>query len=141
MDRFYNFQKERRELRRRNLQAQTNIAQHFRRHKLNLFPGDARRSRAAVREDYCRLLRRIEALAGQKEVESNLFESDMERLVQRAQLLEKEIGERQDEMARIKLNAARHSVHLTSGRPIFQKARVDAGFFCFNKRKSIYIYC
>ncbi len=70
MERFYACQKERRELRRRNAQAQTNIAQHFRRHKLNLFPSDPQRSQAEVKEEYGRTLRKIEVLAGQKEEES-----------------------------------------------------------------------
>ena len=70
VERYYAHQKDRRELRRRNLQAQTNIAQFFRRHKLNPFPSDAERSQGSVREEYARLIKGIEALAGQKEQEN-----------------------------------------------------------------------
>ena len=71
IERYYQHQKDRRELRRRNLQAQTNIAQFFRRHKMNPFPSDAERSQGSVREEYARLLKGIEVLAKDKEQENS----------------------------------------------------------------------
>ena len=65
---FYQCQKDRRELKRRNLQAQTNIAQYFRKHKLNPFPSD-KRSDDAIHEEYSRMLRGIEGLAAVKQQE------------------------------------------------------------------------
>lgn len=62
-------------MRRRNLQAQTNIAQYFRKHKLNLYPTDPDKSQSTVREEYSSLLQKIEVLAGEKEQEANLYGS------------------------------------------------------------------
>ena len=66
---FYQCQKDRRELKRRNLQAQTNIAQYFRKHKLNPFPADKKRGDDALNEEYSRMLRGIEGLAAVKQQE------------------------------------------------------------------------
>ena len=49
------------------------IAQHFRKHKLNLFPSDPERSQMSLREDYERILKSIQVLAGEKEQEMNKY--------------------------------------------------------------------
>ena len=49
------------------------IAQHFRKHKLNLFPSDPERSQMSLREDYERILKSIQVLAGEKEQETNKY--------------------------------------------------------------------
>ena len=66
---FYQCQKDRRELKRRNLQAQTNIAQYFRKHKLTPFPADKKRGDDALNEEYSKMLRGIEGLAAVKQQE------------------------------------------------------------------------
>ena len=73
---FYQCQKDRRELKRRNLQAQTNIAQYFRKHKLNPFPADKKAGGGggggdddALNGEYSRMLGGIEGLAAIKQQE------------------------------------------------------------------------
>ena len=80
IERYYAYQKDKRELKRRNLQAQTNIAQFFRKHKLNPYPGEAQRTQTAVRDEYDRLLHKIELLANEKDAEGKRFDASMEEI-------------------------------------------------------------
>lgn len=52
------------------MQVQTNIAQFFRKHKLNPFPPDPDKNQDRLRVEYSELLQQIEAKANQKEEES-----------------------------------------------------------------------
>jgi hypothetical protein len=62
--RYHQYQKERRELRKRNLQAQTNIAQYLRKHNIDQMIHDAAdKSQSTLYESYIALLAKLEAIA------------------------------------------------------------------------------
>ncbi len=76
VERYYQYQKERRELKRRNLQAQTNIVQYLRKHKINNLthagpPDMAGKSHEeTLAAEYSKMLKKIDALVGLKEQEA-----------------------------------------------------------------------
>ena len=70
LETFHKLQKERRDLRKRNLRAQTNIAQYMRKHGVDIVTlHDADRSQSSLRDEYNELLNKIEELAAAKDTE------------------------------------------------------------------------
>ena len=59
---YHRLQKQKKDLRKRNLQAQTNIAQYMRKHGIQIIHGnpfDFDRSQASLREEYNQLLNKV----------------------------------------------------------------------------------
>jgi hypothetical protein len=67
--RYHQYQKERRELRRRNIQAQTNIAQYLRKHNIDQQIHDADKSQSSLYDSYVALLSKLESMADTEEAE------------------------------------------------------------------------
>ena len=115
-------QKQRKDLRKRNLQAQTNIAQYMRKHGMEIIaPHDIDRSQTSLREEYNQLLNKIEDLAAAKEDEEEQLENHMHEIKDKKKLLQNEINRLQNEMNTVKAQICNEPLSSTNTKSMQQR--------------------
>ncbi|XP_059079655.1 uncharacterized protein LOC131877856 [Tigriopus californicus] len=125
LEKYYHYQKERREIRRRNIQAQVNIAQYFRKHQMNMFPSDHERSQTSLKDEYQQVLKRIEQLTSQKDQETISFQTNMELISVQRNRVRREIASLEREMVVLKTDGATATAPSSTGKTVTAKDVAD----------------
>ena len=124
------------DLRKRNLQAQTNIAQYVRKHGMEVIgPDTFDRSQTSLREEYNQLLTKIESLAEAKDEEEEQLELHMQEIKDKKKLLQNEINRLQADMNNHKAQIPNEPLNSTNTKSLQQRVS-SIGYHRISTRRS-----
>ncbi|XP_071747160.1 uncharacterized protein [Lepeophtheirus salmonis] len=95
--------KEKRELRKRNAQAQTNIVQYFRKHKMDLFSGKTESNPEHLKEEYSNLLQKMVSLNDKKMKENTELGLELEAIAMKKHEMDEEVSRLNKEIHQSKI--------------------------------------
>ena len=121
LDQYHSLYKEKRDLRKRNIQAQTNIVQYFRRHKMDLFSSKEDVSPDILRAEYSSLLDKMLSLSESKEKDIENFGRELNEIASKKESLIHQVSRLEREIKTYKLEIAKKAIDPTSGRMLTHK--------------------